>query len=57
MNISLTGKKALYSEIILEVISYEDYIHAQKVFEEFKLKYLGQHHDLYATLLICIAFS
>ena len=47
MNISLPGKKALYSEIILEGISYEHDIHAQKVFEEFKLKYLDQHHDLY----------
>ena len=25
----------------------EDYIHAQKVFEEFKLTNLGEYHDLY----------
>ena len=33
--ISLPDKKALYSELILENISVEDYIHAQRVFKEF----------------------
>ena len=34
--VSLPNKKACYSELILEDITNEDYIHAQKVFEEFK---------------------
>ena len=34
--VSLPNKKAFYSELILEDITNEDYIHAQKVFEEFK---------------------
>ena len=45
--ISLPDKKAFYRELILEDISYEDYIHVQKVFEEFNIKYLGEYHDLY----------
>ena len=45
--IYLPDKKAFYRELILEDISYEDYIHAQKVFEEFNIKYLGEYHDLY----------
>ena len=36
--VSLPNKKAFYSELILKDITNEDYIHAQKVFEEFKLK-------------------
>ena len=31
----------------LEDITDEDYMHAQKVFEELKLKNLGEHHDLH----------
>ena len=34
-------KKAFYSELYLENITDEDYTHAQKVFEELKLKNLG----------------
>ena len=34
----LPYKEALYSELNLEDISDEDYIRAQKGFEEFKLK-------------------
>ena len=52
---SLPDKKAFYSELCLENITDEDYIHAQKVFEEFKLKNLGEYHDLYVqsdTLLL-----
>ena len=39
--------KAFYSKLSLEDIADEDYIHAQKVFEEFKLKNLGEYHNLY----------
>ena len=35
---TLPNKKAFYSKLYLEDIADEDYIHAQKVFEEFKLK-------------------
>ena len=36
--VSLPDKKHFYSELILEDISNEDYIHAQKLFKEFELK-------------------
>ena len=41
---ALPNKKAFYSRLYLEDITDEDYIHAQKLFEEFKLKHLGQYH-------------
>ena len=37
---TLPNKKAF-----TEDLTDEDYIHAQKVFEEFKLKNLGEYHD------------
>ena len=43
----LPDKKAFYSELYLENITNEDYTHAQKMFEEFKLKNLGDNHYLY----------
>ena len=42
-----TSLPAFYSELNLEDITDEDYAHTQKVFEEFKLKNLGDYHDLY----------
>ena len=53
-------KKAFYSELNLEGITDENYIHAQKVFEELKIKNLGEYHDLYArsdTLLLTDVFA
>ena len=53
-------KKAFYIKLHLEDITDEDYIHAQKVFEELKLKDLGKYHDLYVqsdTLLLADAFE
>ena len=45
---SLPDKKAFYSEFNLGDITDKDYTHAQKVFERFKSKNLGDyHHDLY----------
>ena len=41
---ALPNKKAFDSRLYLEDITDEDYIHAQKLFEEFKLKHLGQYH-------------
>ena len=43
----LPGKEAFYNKLKLNEICDEDCIHAQKVFEEFKLKNLGEYHDLY----------
>ena len=39
--------QVFYSELYLEDITDEDYIHGQKVFEELKLKNLGEYHNLY----------
>ena len=53
-------KKTFYSKLYLEDIADEDYIHAQKAFEEFKLKNLGKYHDLFFqsdTLLLADVFE
>ena len=42
----LPPKKAFYSNLNLEDISDEDYLHAQKVCDVFKIKNLGEYHDL-----------
>ena len=44
---SLPDKKAFYSELYIEKITDKDYIFAQKIFEEFNIKTLGEYHDLY----------
>ena len=57
---SLPDKKAFYSVLYLENIINEDYTHAQKVFEEFKLKNLSDYHELYVqsdTLLLADVFE
>ena len=54
---TLPNKKAFYSKLYLEDITDEDYIYATKAFEEFKLKNLGEYHDLYVqadTLLLAV---
>ena len=43
----LPSIEEFYSSIKKEDISDEDYEHAQKVFQEFKLSSLGDYHDLY----------
>ena len=58
--IVLPNKDAFYNELNLEDITDEDYIHAQKVFKEFKLTNLGEYHDLYVqsnTLLLADVFE
>ena len=56
----LPNKDAFYNELNLEDITDEDYIHAQKVFKEFKLTNLAEYHDLYVqsnTLLLADVFE
>ena len=44
---TLPDKKVFYSELNLENIIDKDYKHAQKVFEEFRLKNVRDYYDLY----------
>ena len=36
-----------YSKLYLKNITKEDYIHSQKVWDKFKMKDIGDYHDLY----------
>ena len=57
---TLPNKKAFYSELNLEDITDKDYAHAQNIFEEFKLKNLGNYYDLYIqsdTFLLADVFE
>ena len=57
---SLPPKKSFYSELNLEDISDKDYLHAQKVWDVFEIKNLGEYHDLYVqsdTLLLADVFE
>ena len=57
---SLPDKEAFYSNLNVEDITDTDYIHANKVFKKFKLKHLGEYHDLYVqsdTLLLADVFE
>ena len=55
---ALPNKKAFYSNLFLEDVTDEDYLHAQKVIEEFKLKSLGEYYDIYVqTLLLADVFE
>ena len=52
---SLSDKNAFYSGLNLEDITDKDHAHAQKVWEVFEVKNLGEYHDLYVqcdTLLL-----
>ena len=57
---SLPSKKDFYSNLNMENIDDIDYRHGNNVFKRFKLKNLGEHHDLYVqsdTLLLADAFE
>ena len=57
---TLPNKIAFYSKLYLEDITDKDYLQAQKVFEELKLKNLRKYHDLYVqsdTLLLGNVFE
>ena len=43
----LLDKESFYSELNKEGITDEDYVHAQKVWDVFEIKNLGEYHDLY----------
>ena len=57
---SLSSKKDFYSNLNMENIDDIDYRHGNNVFKRFKLKNLGEHHDLYVqrdTLLLADVFE
>ena len=58
--ISLPDKESFYSSLNMENIDDIDYRHGNNVFKQFKLKNLGECHDLYVqsdTLLLADVFK
>ena len=56
----LPNNEAFYSELKLEDITGEEYEHAQRVWEVFRIKNLGEYHELYVqsdTLLLADVFE
>ena len=57
---SLPDKEAFYISLNMEDITDADYKQANNVFKKFKLKHLGEYHDLYVqsdTLLLADVFE
>ena len=57
---SLPSKESFYSNLNMENIDDIDYRHGNNVFKIFKLKHLGEYHDLYVqsdTLLLADVFE
>ena len=57
---TLPPKETFHSNLNLEDISNTDYVHAQKVWEAFEIKNLGEYHNLYTqtdTLLPADVFE
>ena len=58
--LSLPNKESFYSNLNMENIDDIDYRHGNNVFKNFKLKNLGEYHDLYVqsdTLLLADVFE
>ena len=56
----LPSKEAFYSNLNLEDISDEDYVHAQKVWDVFEINNIGDYHDLFVqsdTLLLADVYE
>ena len=56
----IPSKEVLYSNLNLEDVSNEDYNHAQKVWDLFEIRNLGEYHDLYVqsdTILLADVFK
>ena len=56
----LPDKESFYSELNKEHTTTEDYAHAQKVWDTFNIKNLGEYHDLYVqsdTALLADVFE
>ena len=56
----LPDKESFYSELNKDGITDEDYVHAQKVWDVFEIKNLGEYHDLYAqsdTILLAEVYG
>ena len=57
---SLLNKESFYSNLNMENVDDIDYSHGNNVFKRFKLKNLGEYHDLYVqsdTLLLADVFE
>ena len=57
---SLPNKESFYSNLNMKNIDDIDYRHGNNVFKRFKLKHLGEYHDLYVqsdTLLLADVFE
>ena len=57
---SLPSKESLYNNLNMENIEDIDYRHGNNMFKRFKLKNLGEYHDLYVqsdTLLLADVFE
>ena len=57
---TLPPKEAFYSNLNLEDTGNGDYAHAQKVWDVFEIKNLGEYHDLYVqsdTLLLADVYE
>ena len=59
-NKTLPEKEDFYSHLNMEDITDADYAHLKKVCKDFKMKNLGEHHDLYVlsdTFLLADIFK